>query len=85
MRKPLSFRPRLAGAIAALAALGLAAAGTVAYLVELSRVDARIGGSLERAVAELHRYAEAHPSHGIRRLIDGAVGQSVNANDECTL
>ncbi|MDR3107312.1 MAG: HAMP domain-containing histidine kinase [Bifidobacteriaceae bacterium] len=85
MAKPSTFQLRLVGAIATLAAIGLATAGGLAYLVELRRTDSRIAGSLERAVSELHRYADAHPSYGVDRLIDGAVAQSVNAADECTL
>ncbi|MDR1442891.1 MAG: HAMP domain-containing histidine kinase [Bifidobacteriaceae bacterium] len=84
-RKPPTFRLRLVAAIAALAALGLATAGGLAYLVELGRTDARIAQSLSRAVSELHRYADAHPGHDAERLVDGAVAESVNAAGECTL
>jgi signal transduction histidine kinase len=80
-----SFRFRLVAAVAALTALGLAAAGALAYLVELRRVDARLADSLGRAVAELRVYAANHPASSLERLVSGAVAQSVNAEYECTL
>ncbi|MDR2252260.1 MAG: HAMP domain-containing histidine kinase [Bifidobacteriaceae bacterium] len=85
MRQPPSFRLRLVASIAVLAALGLAAAGAIAYLVELGRADSRMAGSLQRAVKSLHRYAEEHPDATLPYLVDGAVARSLNAEDECTL
>ncbi|MDR2378563.1 MAG: HAMP domain-containing histidine kinase [Bifidobacteriaceae bacterium] len=85
MRTPTSFRLRLVTGIALLAGFGLAAAGSIAYLVELSRADARIAGSLQRAVKSLHRYVEEHPEAALSSLVDGAVARSLNAEDECTL
>ncbi|MDR2373986.1 MAG: HAMP domain-containing histidine kinase [Bifidobacteriaceae bacterium] len=85
MRKPMSFRLRLAVWVAGLAALGLAAAGGLTYLVELARTDSRLAGSLERAAGSLYRYAEEHADLQIDDLIDGAVGRSLNADDECTI
>ncbi|MDR0366165.1 MAG: hypothetical protein LBH68_04985, partial [Bifidobacteriaceae bacterium] len=85
MRVYASFRLRLAAAIAALTAAGLAAAGGLTYLLELRRTDARITESLGRAVAELHNYSNEHSSAGLARVISGAVAQSVNADYECTL
>jgi signal transduction histidine kinase len=85
MRKPVSFRVRLVTGIALLAALGLAAAGAMAYLVELDRLDSRMAGSLERAAKSLYRYVEEHPDAALPYLVDGAVARSLNAEDECTL
>jgi signal transduction histidine kinase len=85
VRSPTSFRLRLAAGIALLAALGLAAAGAIAYLVELGRTDARMAGSLQRAAKSLYRYVEEHPEADLPSLVDGAVARSLNAEDECTL
>ncbi|MDR0990809.1 MAG: HAMP domain-containing histidine kinase [Propionibacteriaceae bacterium] len=87
-----SFRFRLLTAIAALAVLGLVGAGSLSYLVERARTDARIDASLGRSVEELRKYSGVDSTTGVplsfrstRELVYGAVHQSVNAQDECTL
>ncbi|MDR3359808.1 MAG: HAMP domain-containing protein, partial [Bifidobacteriaceae bacterium] len=83
--QPPGFRLRLAAVIGLLTALGLAAAGSMAYLFELRRLDTRIAESLGRAVFEFENYVASHSSSEVESLISGAVAQSVNAADECTL
>jgi signal transduction histidine kinase len=89
----VSFRFRLIGATVALAVLGTAAAGSLAYLLERGRTDQRLTASLGRSVEELRKYAGADPAgdaqprtfRSTRQLLQGAVQQSVNADYECTL
>ncbi|MDR0416086.1 MAG: HAMP domain-containing histidine kinase, partial [Propionibacteriaceae bacterium] len=89
----VSFRFRLIGATVALAVLGTAAAGSLAYLLERGRTDQRLTGSLGRSVEELRKYAGVEPAadgqprsfRSVRELLQGAVHQSVNAEYECTL
>lgn len=88
-----TFRTRLLAAIALLAAVGLTAAGVLAYLAERQRTDARMTDSLARAVTELRIYASGESEPGGERrtfasaseVVFGAVRRSVNAADECTL
>jgi signal transduction histidine kinase len=87
------FRWRLLTALSVMAASAMLIAGAMAYLIERSRVMEEVNESLDRTVQEYLQYTGADLPEGatppefdnLEDLILGAVNQSVNADDECTL